>query len=66
MYRIYTYCFSRDNKEPKLKMYWNKRLNSWEFNKPTLVTFLEAYWFVINKYSCNEHKEVVYGIEEVL
>lgn len=76
MYRIYCYCFDKDDNLPSLKMYWNKRLNSWEFNKPIVVKYLEAYWFVVNKYLCNEYKEIVdidnryfnyyyYGIEEV-
>lgn len=76
MYRIYCYCHSIENTLPSLKMYWNKRLTEWTFDKPTLVKYLEAYWFVVNRYLCNEYKEEVlednkyfnyyyYGIEEI-
>ena len=72
MYRIYMLC-SNNDREPDIKCYWNNRLNKWTFTEPTLFKYLTALTFVVNKYLCKEHIEVIedsinyyyYGIEEV-
>lgn len=73
-FRIICYC-SSDYNDPDLKMYWNKRLNKWTFNNPTIVDYIYAWDFITSKYSKKDYIETndeddsinyyLYGLEIV-
>lgn len=60
--KLVIYCFD-ENFNYILKMYWNKRLDTFTFNNPTLLNPEEVYELMKQYYSTNSYTEVVKNIE---